>query len=44
MVRANAVGCMQIQCRGAHDGLPTMEQLREYMLDHRFVVEGCKEF
>lgn len=44
VVRANAVGCMQIQCRGAHDGLPTMEQLREYMLDHRFVVEGCKEF
>ena len=44
VVRANAVGCMQIQCRGAHAGLPTMEKLREYMLDHRFVVEGCKEF
>lgn len=44
VVRANAVGCMQIQCRGAHEGLPTMEQLREYMLDHRFVVEGCKDF
>lgn len=43
VVRANAVGCMQIQCRGAHAGLPTMERLREYMLDHRFVVEGCKE-
>lgn len=44
VVRANAVGCMAIQRRGAHEGLPTMEQLREYMLDHRFVVEGCKEF
>lgn len=44
VVRANAVGCMQIQCKGAHEGLPTMEQLREYMLDHRFVVEGCKDF
>lgn len=44
VVRANAVGCMAIQRKGAHEGLPTMQQLREYMLDHRFVVEGCKEF
>ena len=35
--RANAVGSMQIQNASDNAGLPTMEQLREYMLDHRFV-------
>lgn len=44
VVRANAVGCMQIQNKSDNEGLPTMEQLREYMLDHRFVVDGCNEF
>lgn len=43
VVRANAVGCIQIQYTGELDGLPTMEQLREYMLTHRFVVDGCKD-
>ena len=37
VVRANAVGCMQIQNKSDNEGLPTMEQLREYMLSHRFV-------
>lgn len=43
VVRANAVGSMQIQNAGEDEGLPTMEQLREYMLSHRFVVDGCKD-
>lgn len=43
VVRANAVGCMQIQNSSDNAGLPTMQQLREYMLDHRFVVDGCTE-
>ena len=37
VVRANAVGCMQIQNKSDNEGLPTMEQLREYMLSHRFI-------
>lgn len=44
VIRANACGCIAIQSQGELDGLPTTEQLREYMLDHRFAVEGCKEF
>lgn len=35
--RANAVGSMQIQNASDNAGLPTLEQLREYMLSHRFV-------
>lgn len=35
--RANAVGSMQIQNSSDNAGLPTLEQLREYMLSHRFV-------
>ncbi len=41
VVRANAAGSMQIQ--SSSESFPTMAQLREYMLSHRFVVEGCKE-
>lgn len=37
VVRANAVGSMQIQNASDNAGLPTLEQLREYMLNHRFV-------
>lgn len=44
VVRANACGCMAIQVKGVLNSLPTMQQLREYMLSHRFVVEGCKEY
>lgn len=44
VIRANACGCIAIQSQGELDGLPTMDALREYMLDHRFAVEGCKEF
>ncbi len=44
VIRANAVGCIQIQNNSDNSGLPTMQQLREYMLDHRFVVEHCNEF
>lgn len=40
VVRANAVGAMQLRSHGDNEGLPTMAQLREYMLDHRFV---CKD-
>lgn len=43
VVRANAVGCMQIQTESDNGALPTMEELKEYMLSHRFVVEGCNE-
>lgn len=35
--RANAVGSMQIQNSSDNAGLPTLGQLREYMLSHRFV-------
>lgn len=41
--RANAMASMQIQFSGNNKTMPTMEQLRGYMLDHRFVVEGCKD-
>ena len=37
VVRANAVGRMQIQNASDNAGLPTLAELREYMLDHRFV-------
>lgn len=42
VVRANACGCIAIQTEGELDCLPTTEQLREYMLNHRFVVDECK--
>lgn len=42
VIRANACGSIAIQSEG--DCFPTTEQLREYMLGHRFVVEGCKEY
>lgn len=42
VVRANACGCIAIQSEGELDCLPTMPQLREYMLNHRFVVDECK--
>lgn len=42
VIRANACGCIAVQSEG--DCFPTMEQLREYMLEHRFVVDGCKEY
>lgn len=44
VIRANACGCIAIQTAGELDGLPTMDRLREYMLNHRFAVDGCKEF
>lgn len=44
VIRANACGCIAIQKNGSLNGLPTLTQLREYMLNHRFAVEGCKEF
>lgn len=44
VVRANACGCIAIQKEGALDCLPTAEALREYMLGHRFAVDGCKDF
>lgn len=37
VVRANAVGSMQIQNASDNAGLPTLAELREYMLSHRFV-------
>lgn len=37
VVRANAVGSMQIQNVSDNAGLPTLAELREYMLNHRFV-------
>lgn len=42
VIRANACGSIAIQSEG--DCFPTAVQLREYMLEHRFVVEGCKEY
>lgn len=44
VIRANACGCIAIQSPGELGGLPTLDKLREYMLNHRFVVEGCKEY
>ena len=43
VIRANAVGSMQIQSDSDHAELPTMAQLREYMLDHRFVAESFND-
>lgn len=42
VVRANACGCMAIQHEGLY--MPAADKLREYMLSHRFVVDGCKDF
>lgn len=42
VVRANACGCIAIQTEGELGCLPTMEKVREYMLNHRFVVDECK--
>ena len=42
VVRANACGCIAIQKEGIY--FPDASELREYMLDHRFAVEGCKDF
>lgn len=42
VVRANACGCIAIQTEGDLDCLPTIEKVRDYMLNHRFVVDGCK--
>lgn len=44
VVRANACGCIAIQSENVMDSFPDMQQLMEYMLSHRFVVDGCKEF
>lgn len=42
VIRANACGCISIQKRGEY--FPDSAELREYMLDHRFAVDGCKEY
>lgn len=42
VIRANACGCMSIQKQGGY--FPDLAELREYMLDHRFAVDGCKEY
>lgn len=42
VVRANACGCISIQKQGEY--FPDASELREYMLSHRFAVDGCKEF
>lgn len=42
VVRANACGSISIQKEGVY--FPDMSELREYMLSHRFVVDGCKEY
>ncbi len=42
VVRANACGCCAIQSESFR--FPSMQELREYMLTHRFVVEGCKDY
>lgn len=42
VVRANACGCISIQKEGEY--FPDASELREYMLSHRFAVDGCKEF
>lgn len=42
VVRANACGCCAIQHSGFR--FPSMQELREYMLTHRFVVDGCKDY
>lgn len=42
VIRANACGCMSIQRQGGY--FPDAAELREYMLNHRFAVDGCKEY
>lgn len=42
VIRANACGCISIQKRGEY--FPDSAELREYMLSHRFAVDGCKEY
>ncbi|MDE7362467.1 MAG: bifunctional hydroxymethylpyrimidine kinase/phosphomethylpyrimidine kinase [Oscillospiraceae bacterium] len=42
VIRANACGCISIQRRGEY--FPDSAELREYMLSHRFAVDGCKEY
>lgn len=42
VIRANACGCMPIQKQGGY--FPDAAELREYMLNHRFAVDGCKEY
>lgn len=42
VIRANACGCMSIQKQGGY--FPDAAELREYMLNHRFAVDGCKEY
>lgn len=42
VVRANACGCISIQKQGEYS--PDASELREYMLSHRFAVDGCKDF
>lgn len=44
VVRANACGCIAIQTEGDLDCLPTIEKVRDYMLNHRFVVDECKYY
>lgn len=41
--RANALASMQIQYKGDNEYMPTLNELRDYMLERRFVVDGCKE-
>lgn len=42
-LRANALASMQIQYKGDNEHMPTMQELREYMLERRFVVDCCKD-
>ena len=42
VIRANGCGCMSIQKKGGY--FPDAAELREYMLNHRFAVDGCKEY
>ena len=42
VVRANACGCISIQKQGEY--FSDASELREYMLSHRFAVDGCKDF
>lgn len=44
VVRANACGCIAIQTEGEPDCLPTLGKVRDYMLNHRFVVDECKYY
>ncbi len=42
VVRANACGCIAIQREGRY--MPSAYELKDYMLSHRFVVDGCKDY